>query len=169
MSYTNEDIARYDLSRTGILLPTQVDGVDDDGNLPDGFTVADAIVGCCSVGYGGHYWEPLEEEEHVLYLIAREIAPAHDMSLEDMTSALVGLRGNYGSWLAAVAPIGFTNWETSRFNSCESKSQLDNCPKCGRRIKDTDEVGCEAPDGQRWCIDHALEELARLRRRADAS
>lgn len=43
---------------------------------------------------------------------------------------------------------------------------LDNCPKCGKFIFDYDTTGCEAPDGQRWCIGHALEELARLRKAA---
>lgn len=30
----------------------------------------------------------------------------------------------------------------------------DNCPTCGRRIVDTDDNGCEADNGQRWCRDH---------------
>lgn len=31
---------------------------------------------------------------------------------------------------------------------------IDNCPECGRRITDWDMTGCEAPDGQRWCLIH---------------
>jgi hypothetical protein len=32
---------------------------------------------------------------------------------------------------------------------------LSNCPVCGKRIKDYDYPdGCEAPDGQRWCVKH---------------
>lgn len=30
----------------------------------------------------------------------------------------------------------------------------DNCPKCGRLIRDYDMTGCEEPNGQRWCIEH---------------
>lgn len=34
----------------------------------------------------------------------------------------------------------------------------DHCPTCGRRIPDIDPdglpAGCEAEDGQRWCIEH---------------
>jgi hypothetical protein len=33
-------------------------------------------------------------------------------------------------------------------------ADLDRCPTCGRRITDTDDAGCEAADGQRWCIAH---------------
>lgn len=32
---------------------------------------------------------------------------------------------------------------------------LDWCPTCGRRIRDFDEDGMEADDGQRWCQRHA--------------
>lgn len=39
---------------------------------------------------------------------------------------------------------------------------LDHCPGCGRRIKDTDDLGCEDAHGQRWCIEHAMTALANL-------
>lgn len=162
MTYTNEDIARCDLSRTQVSLPTYVNGVLDDGNLPDEFTVADAIAGCCAVGYGGHYWEPLDDEEHVLHLVAREIAPMYEMDVENMTLALIGLRGNYSSWLESYRPMALQAWRACSYNP-PTRLGPDNCPTCNRRIKDDDELGCEAPDGQRWCIEHALEELARLR------
>lgn len=39
---------------------------------------------------------------------------------------------------------------------------LDHCPGCGRRIIDTDDLGCEDAHGQRWCIEHAMRALASL-------
>jgi hypothetical protein len=35
----------------------------------------------------------------------------------------------------------------------------DNCPTCGKRITDVDEGGCEAPNGQRYCIDHLPDDV----------
>jgi hypothetical protein len=32
---------------------------------------------------------------------------------------------------------------------------LDHCPRCGRPIADFASDGCEAPTGQRWCLEHA--------------
>lgn len=32
-----------------------------------------------------------------------------------------------------------------------------HCPTCNRRIRDFDGNGMEAIDGQRWCIDHAID------------
>lgn len=33
---------------------------------------------------------------------------------------------------------------------------IDNCPICSKRIKDTDDNGCEDGMGQRWCRHHLL-------------
>lgn len=33
-------------------------------------------------------------------------------------------------------------------------TSADNCPTCGRRITDYDDNGCEAPWGQRYCLEH---------------
>lgn len=31
---------------------------------------------------------------------------------------------------------------------------FDNCPRCGRLIRDYDMTGREEPNGQRWCVEH---------------
>lgn len=41
-------------------------------------------------------------------------------------------------------------------------ADLDHCPTCGKKITDYDMTGMEAGDGQRWCVDHAPQEVRDL-------
>lgn len=35
-----------------------------------------------------------------------------------------------------------------------SAHTFDDCPTCGKNITDVDPGGCEAENGQRYCLDH---------------
>ncbi len=112
IEYTHADIARHDLSRDkDFTLPTYVGGVLDDGNLPDGFTVADAIIGCCTVGYGGHFDELLDTEEDIFHSLALHLFPLyHGLTHDEVLAALCKLRDRYHAWVLSYMQVAYSAW-----------------------------------------------------------
>jgi hypothetical protein len=154
IKYTAQDLARHALSAEEAEVYMS-NGRD--------MTVAELIVETCAVGYGGHYDEMLEDhyEGETIVALAAQLAPLYKMTTRQ---AEIYLGQIHDCWIARVKTAtadARMYWKLQSFY-VPNRTSPDNCPTCGRRITDFDELGCEAPDGQRWCIEHALEKLAEL-------
>jgi len=150
--YTIQDIARHELTEG------EVTQFWDAGRS---MTVAELVAGTCLVGYGGHYYELLEDEELVLDGLADQLGPLYEMTPHECLTILQEIREEWIRRLLAAHLDAKMFWKLQGFY-VRPKPNLDECPLCNKRIKDFDEGGCEAPNGQRWCIEHALEKLSEL-------
>lgn len=126
---------------------------------------AEMIMHATAIGYGGHYDEVTEQSQEfdVLSALAEYLAPKYNMDGDEAYFLLTQVRDEFCFRLRAAKQVVAERWRNEGYVVDLRPSSCDHCPMCGRRILDHDEIGCEAPDGQRWCIEHALETLARLR------
>jgi hypothetical protein len=154
-AYGAQDLARHELTEGEVLQFW-------DAGRP--MTVAELVAGTCLVGYGGHYHELLEDEELVLDGLADQLGPLYGITPHECLAMLQEVREEWIRRLLAAHLDAGMFWKLQGFY-VRPKQSPDECPTCGKRIKDFDELGCEAPDGQRWCVEHALEKLSELRQK----
>jgi hypothetical protein len=128
--------------------------------------VAELIVLSCAVGYGGHYYEVTDDiqEGNVLLDLTRLLSPYYQLPKEQTYTMLEQVRTEWIQRIHASMDAALEQWRREGYVVDFRPVVIDHCPTCGKYVKDSDLEGCEAPDGQRWCVDHALEMLARLRR-----
>ncbi len=167
--YSADDLARHELRLAELQLADPHPGdlvTEVEYGRGGRLTVAAAIAQTCAVGYGGHYGEVLEDEREgvVLSALAAHLAPIYRLEEGHAYSLLLHVRDEWTARLAHCAAEAQQRWAVQRW-VVTPQPLLDDCPACGRRIKDSDETGCEAPDGQRWCINHALDALVEYRPR----
>lgn len=175
--YGPYDLARYPLLNTSkeipeivrerCLWPPDAPWPARSGEL----LVVEAITQTCAVGYGGHYAEVLEDdtEGEVLRALADYLAPKFHLNWQRAYDMLEEIRVAYVTRLRAAMFESEAKWRSQGFIIDNPKGP-DRCPICGTHINDHNEdeatgkeTGCEAPDGQRWCIEHALDALISYR------
>ena len=77
------------------------------------------------------YWQPARRARR-----AERQSASRPMSADGLTNAQAELAALLHEDELAIGP------------------SLDNCPTCGTRIRDYDAGGCEAENGQRYCLAH---------------
>lgn len=132
--------------------------------------VAQVIAESWAVGYGGHYGEVIEEHEEgeILFALAEHLAPKFQLETSKAYDLLCLVRDEWSSRVRSANDHALKVWEADFFFTPALPLGPDHCPACGNKISDQSESGCEAPDGQRWCIAHALDQVARSWKRRNA-
>jgi hypothetical protein len=165
--YVAQDLARHTFRKTDEVdaeLATYLNHYWDKGF--DDVEAAKLVADSCAVGYGGHFYEVTEQtqEEEVIHILADELAPRYLVSHDEALAMLEQVRLEYVTRLLQAADGVQDRWQRQGYPvELRDKPSLDDCPSCGKRIKDFDELGCEDGSGQRWCVGHAMDALAAWR------
>jgi hypothetical protein len=167
--YCAHDLAQYPLVNPGTPQAAVPQTLVQHLEWPGGggeLRVAEAIAQTSAVGYGGHLDEVLEDdrEGEVLRALADHLAPTYGLTWQRAYDLLLQVRDEHSARLRQAIAEAEERWRREG-HVVERRLDADSCPMCRRRIADTDEEGCEAPDGQRWCVAHALDALVAYRPR----